>query len=365
MRFFLLIISILFSLSISANDIEILLIETKQPIVGTRHIAIPVRYDSVENYVTYTANKGRFNIKAELKKKNLTYTISINPDSTIQFSFHQDSILNWNINNTYDLHANKFKHNNHTFYFIPGTKIQYNDSIYNKFPCMISEGEIRQGCFKPNESTIYVLSDTLLKDASFFIKENGHMHSSMLLNGLNYKNKYSITDTIPINNIPYIVRSLDWDNSKLVLTPTYYRPNKRIDSIWLNNIFNGIEDKEYVFIDFWGTWCAPCIQALPTIKDLYLSNKDNVAFYSICYDSLSNYTKYQEILDNYGIEWKNDFVSFDTKPSIVELLNIESFPSFSLINKYGEVLFILSGESSLNMIYSLLRAISSSKQTLM
>lgn len=361
MRLFLLIIPILFSFSISANDIEISLIETKRPIVGTRHIAIPVRYDSVENYVSYTANKGRFNIKAELKKRNLIYTISIRPDTAIQFSFRQDSILKWHINNTYDLHAIKFKHNNHFFYFIPGTKIQYNDSIYNQFPCMISEGEIKQGCFIPNESTIYVLRDTLLKDASIFVKENGHIHSSMLLNGLNYKNEYSIKDTIPINNIPYIVKSLDWDNSNLVLTPTYYRPIKKIDSTWLNNIFKGIEDKEYVFIDFWGTWCAPCIQALPAIKNLYLSNKDNIAFFSICYDSIDNYTKFQEILGNHGVEWKNDFVSFDTKSSIIEYLNIESFPSFALINKHGEVLFILSGDSSLNMVDSLLKKISSSK----
>lgn len=357
----LLFLSIIYSSSIFAIEINISLSNTNEPIVGTRYIAIPVDYDSVDNHVIYTANNGLFNIKAESNKRNIIYSISNGSDSIIRLSFSQDSILKWQTNNTYDNHAIKFKYDNKKYFFIPGTKIQYNDTIYNRFPCMIAKGDIKQGYFNAEKSIIYILQDNSLNQSSIFVKENGQIHNYMSLNGLVYKPEYSITDTIPINQTPYIIHDLDWDKSTITLSPISNRAINKIDIAMLSNLFKGAEDKEYIFIDFWGTWCAPCIQILPKIKDLYLSNKEKIEFLSICYDSPENYTKHKKILDTYGIEWNSNFISFDTKSSIVDKLNIESFPSFALIDKCGKIIFILSGDNSLDTINSLFKDLSSSK----
>ena len=91
----------------------------------------------------------------------------------MQLSFCKDSVLNWNIHNTYDLHSVKFKYEGQTYYFIPGTKISYNDSIYNQFPCMIAKGEIKQGWLNNGKSMVYILKDNSSKEYSIFINENG------------------------------------------------------------------------------------------------------------------------------------------------------------------------------------------------
>lgn len=36
--------------------------------------------------------------------------------------------------------------------------------------------------------------------------------------------------------------------------------------------------KKTVFLNFWGTWCAPCVTEWPTIQKLYDSKKANVDF---------------------------------------------------------------------------------------
>ena len=356
MRFITFLISIILIFPISLLGIEISLYNQTIPIVGTRYIAVPISHDSIEKHVNYKICNGLFKIKAELKDLDIIYSVSANSDTTMQLSFCKDSVLNWNINNTYDLHSVKFKYEGQTYYFIPGTKISYNDSIYNQFPCMIAKGEIKQGWLNNGKSMVYILKDNSSKEYSIFINENGNIHSTKVFKGLNYKNEYSILDTIPIMNTPYIIEDLDWDDDKLVLTRINKSVNRKIDPIWLNYIFEGNDNKEYVFIDFWGTWCAPCIDVLPQLKDLYLTNKDNIGFLSICYDYPENKEKFHEILNNHEINWRNEFVSFNDRSSIIEYLDIKSFPSFLLINKNGEIVFFFSGLDSIPIIESFLKS---------
>ena len=213
-------------INVFAQDVEINLCDFNQPIVGTRYIARPVCYDSTGKYATFTINERLFDIKAESGNNHITYYISNQNRAIKELSFCKDSISKWSANQSYDLHSIKFSFNRQSFFFIPGTKIKYNDTIYNKFPCMVSEGDIKRGSFHENE--IYLLR----KDSvtTLHVKENGLFHIPASLNGLNYKSEYAVGDTIPLNNKPFIFAETDWNNSKLCLTP--------IDNT-LNSISNG------------------------------------------------------------------------------------------------------------------------------
>lgn len=339
-------------INVFAQDVEINLCDFNQPIVGTRYIARPVCYDSTGKYATFTINEILFDIKAESGNNHITYYISNQNRAIKELSFCKDSISKWSANQSYDLHAVKFSFNGQSFFFIPGTKIKYNDTIYNKFPCMVSEGDIKRGSFLGNE--IYLLRND--SATTLHVKDNGLFHTPASLNGLNYKNEYVVGDTIPLSNQPFIFTEIDWNNSKLRLTPIHNKLHlQKVDSKWLNWLSRHFNNNEYLFIDFWGTWCKPCIQAIPKLKELYATNKKNISFLSVCYDAPENHIRFKEIIDDHKIEWDNCFIPFDAaKGSIVDYLHIESYPSFVLIHKNGDMIFLLSGEKSIAKITHLL-----------
>lgn len=45
------------------------------------------------------------------------------------------------------------------------------------------------------------------------------------------------------------------------------------------------EDDKLIFINFWSTYCAPCIKELPQINKLYLEEKEHCEFYIIGLDA--------------------------------------------------------------------------------
>ena len=82
---------------------------------------------------------------------------------------------------------------------------------------MVSEGDIKRGSFLGNE--IYLLRND--SATTLHVKDNGLFHTPASLNGLNYKNEYVVGDTIPLSNQPFIFTEIDWNNSKLRLTPIH------------------------------------------------------------------------------------------------------------------------------------------------
>lgn len=358
MRLLVSIINLLIGISICAKDIEIRLYDVDRPILGTRYIARPVWHGINGKRVTYTIKDGLFSIEAEAKDGQIKYCILNKTDTVKQISFPQDSVSVWAINQEYDSHAVKFKFNKQEFFFIPGTKLAYNDTIYNEFPCMISDGAIKHGTFGNNGPGIFLLRDDSVSAPTVYIKENGTFHTNKSLNGLNYKSGYDYADTIPLNSKPFRIKAIDWNNSRLLLSPIYDKPSfKKIGSELLKDLSGYFNHKEYIFIDFWGTWCNPCIQSIPKLKELHASYKEHVAFLSICYDDPKNYGSFKNILDKYKIEWPNRFIQFNTANSIVEHLNIETFPSFLLINKEGDIIFLFSGENDFPKMTSSLKAL--------
>jgi len=76
---------------------------------------------------------------------------------------------------------------------------------------------------------------------------------------------------------------------------------------------------------------------------------------SICHDAPKNHIRFKEIIDEYKIEWDNCFIPFDAaEGSMVDYLHIESYPSFVLIRKNGDMIFLLSGENNIAKIARLL-----------
>lgn len=106
--------------------------------------------------------------------------------------------------------------------------------------------------------------------------------------------------------------------------------------------FNSAEGK-VVIINFWATWCPPCIAEMPSLDELYQhykSNDDVVFLY------VSNEDK--ELL--YEFMTHNDF-SFDVYQSVSnypEDFNVSSIPRTFIISKKGEIVIDKSGAADWN-----------------
>jgi len=92
---------------------------------------------------------------------------------------------------------------------------------------------------------------------------------------------------------------------------------------------------KYVLLDFWGTWCGPCIQEIPNLKTLY-DNTDKSKFEIISIVVNSPIKDLEQMMNKYGITWPQ--IISDDSNKIKERYGIIKYPSTFLISPEGTIL---------------------------
>ena len=101
-------------------------------------------------------------------------------------------------------------------------------------------------------------------------------------------------------------------------------------------IFNLSEFKgKVVYIDFWASWCIPCREETPYLKEIYNKYKNDTRIVFLSIGVLDDEVNWRKALLKDKPEWiqlydKNNFVS--------KKYDITSIPKFILIGKKGEIL---------------------------
>ncbi|WP_225034589.1 TlpA family protein disulfide reductase [Winogradskyella sp. SM1960] len=91
-----------------------------------------------------------------------------------------------------------------------------------------------------------------------------------------------------------------------------------------------------VFINFWATWCPPCIAEMPSIQDVYNDYNDKVVFLFVTTDDFDKVEKFKT---------KNGF-NFEVYSPLSAPpleLSVHSIPRTFIINKSGEIVVDESG----------------------
>ncbi len=118
-----------------------------------------------------------------------------------------------------------------------------------------------------------------------------------------------------------------------------------IDKIRLTDL-NGqsIHLKQYqgktIFINFWATWCKPCIQEMPSIKEMQNSlQNENIIFLMASNESPEQIEEFASTHD-----YKFNFVRIENS----EEMNVQALPTTFIFNPEGNLVFSETGSREWN-----------------
>lgn len=102
------------------------------------------------------------------------------------------------------------------------------------------------------------------------------------------------------------------------------------------------KDKLYVF-SFWATWCAPCIQELEAISEVYEDWKSeiNVEIIAVSTDDSRTQKRVKPLVNGKGWDYT---VLLDTNQDLKRKLSISNIP-YLVVVKNGKIAFIQNGHT--------------------
>ncbi|WP_421773080.1 TlpA family protein disulfide reductase [Gracilimonas sp.] len=123
---------------------------------------------------------------------------------------------------------------------------------------------------------------------------------------------------------------------KVALRPGTEAPSFTATTVEGNQISLEELQGKYVMLDFWGTWCGPCIDALPVLKQAY-EEYGGADFEIVGIANEVSADGFENFLKNEGISWPQVLEIYEENNTIQELYSVNSYPSYYLINPEGEI----------------------------
>ena len=96
-----------------------------------------------------------------------------------------------------------------------------------------------------------------------------------------------------------------------------------------------------VLVNFWATWCPPCVAEMPSLNDLYQDYQDKIAFVFVASDERKKVNTYLNRKDY------NFPVYFETS-STPDLLISRSIPATYILSSSGEIVVAETGAADWN-----------------
>ncbi|MEC3880074.1 TlpA family protein disulfide reductase [Parapedobacter sp. 10938] len=95
---------------------------------------------------------------------------------------------------------------------------------------------------------------------------------------------------------------------------------------------------QYVYIDFWATWCGPCIAEMPALDTLQHDYADaNIAFVSISVDKEKDKQKWKDFVAKRELKGVQVWVNAENSRVFTEAFNIMQIPRFVLLDPEGRI----------------------------
>ena len=106
--------------------------------------------------------------------------------------------------------------------------------------------------------------------------------------------------------------------------------------------------KEYVFLEFWASWCGPCLASIPQLKEIYKEYSDKLEIVSISLDTKQS--SWTNALSEQSMPWPQLADLKGTDSDIAKAFGIKSIPFAVLLDKQGFVVEYVSVATLRNFI---------------
>ena len=96
---------------------------------------------------------------------------------------------------------------------------------------------------------------------------------------------------------------------------------------------------EVVFVDYWATWCHPCVEYFPHTVEMSRKYKDRgLAVIAVSFDDIEEEAKARGYLADQGVEFENLLSSYGQGSAAFEGFDISNVPHFRLYDREGKLI---------------------------
>ena len=122
------------------------------------------------------------------------------------------------------------------------------------------------------------------------------------------------------------------------------QPGQQVPEIVLANLNDEevsltqvIEENDVVLIDFWAVWCAPCIAAFPTLKEIYEEYADN-GFEIVSISLNTSVEDWKQISERYELPWIDIGAIEDLVGPTAVAYGVQGLPTTFLVDSERRIL---------------------------
>ena len=140
-----------------------------------------------------------------------------------------------------------------------------------------------------------------------------------------------------------LTRLVAWSpskNKKMIVLPDY---NLALQGVNTEDVNLKSAAGQVIVVNFWATWCPPCVAEMPSLQELYTTYKedDRIAFFLISEEESTDISSFLE-KNAYSVP------TYIPRTQIPEKIDTSSLPTTYVIDKTGRIVITHTGAADWN-----------------